>query len=206
MRKTSLARLLLAGLCCVAGLSAATKEEIAEVDKLLRDGSDRFLALVKDLSPEQWNAKVPLIQHSIGEEAEHIALSENELQQVVLQAMQAAPAPGAAERLKGKQAKLKEVMLGKDAAENFQSPNKIANKAELLEYFPLVHKKLIAMWDSTKEREMDEHVYVHPLPKVGELNALQWFYYIALHRERHIRQIEAIKSHPDFPGQTQSAD
>ena len=206
MRNRSLAGLLVAGLLCVATSPAQTKQEIAEVDKLLRDGSERFLALVRDLTPEQWNAKVPLIQHTIGEEAEHIALSENELQQVVLYAMQAAPVPGAGERLKGKQDQVKEVLLGKDAAENFQAAGKIANKAELLEYFPIVHKKLIAMWESTKEKDMSDHVYMHPLPKVGELNALQWFYYIALHRERHIRQIEALRTHPDFPGQKQSAD
>ena len=105
----------------------------------------------------------------------------------------------------GKKKVIHEVILGDDSAENFRSPNKIANKAELMEYFPLVHKKLIGLWEQSQNQEMGDHVYKHPLDKIGELNALQWFYYIAYHRERHIRQIEAIKIHPDFPGQKQSA-
>lgn len=200
-----LLRLLLAGVLCTTYSSAQTKAEIAEADRLLRDGAERFLDAVKDLTPEQWNAKVPLINHSIGEEAEHIALSENDLQKVILQAMQSSPVPGSAARLAGKQKTIHEVILGDDTAENFSSPNKIANKQELMEYFPLVHKKLLAIWEQSKEGEMGDHIYVHPLDKVGELNALHWFYYIAYHRERHIRQIEAIKTHPDFPGQQQSA-
>jgi len=205
MRKNRLARLLWAGVLCATCVSAQTKAEIAEVDAMLRDGAKRFLAAVENLTPEQWNAKMPLINHSIGEEAEHIALSENDLQKIILQAMQAAPVPGSAERLAGKQKTLHEVILGDDLAENFKSPNKIANKTELMEYFPLVHKKLITLWEQTQQREMGDHIYKHPLDKVGELNAMHWFYYIAYHRERHIRQIEAIKIHPDFPGQRQSA-
>jgi hypothetical protein len=197
-------------LACVVALaattvSAQTKAEYAEADKMLRDGAKRFLAAVEGLSAEQWNAKPPLINHSIGEEAEHIALSENDLQSVILKAMQSAPVEGAGERLAGKKKVIHEVILGDDRAENFKSPNKIANKAELMEYFPLVHKKLIGLWEQSQNQEMGDHVYKHPLDKIGELNALQWFYYIAYHRERHIRQIEAIKAHPDFPGPKQSA-
>lgn len=206
MSKFALPRLLSLALLCAVALSAQTKAEIAEADKLLRGGAERFLALVEGLSSEQWNAKVPLIPHSIGEEAEHIALSENDLQSVILQAMQAAPVEGSAERLAGKEKKIYEVILGDDKAENFKSPNKIANKAELMEYFPLVHKKLIALWEQSQERKMGDHVYKHPLDKIGELNAMQWFYYIAYHRERHIRQIEAILSHPDFPGAHKTAE
>ena len=194
------ARLLCASLLCLAPAAAQTKAEIAEADKLLRDGSKRFLAVVEGLTPEQWNAKVGTMQHSIGEEAEHIALSENDLQSVILQAMQAAPVPGSTERLAGKQKTIHDVLLGEESAENYKSPNKIASKSELMEYYPLVHKKLIALWEQSKDKPMGEHVYEHPSEKIRDLNALHWFYYIAYHREKHIRQIEKLKAHPDFPG------
>ena len=95
MSKSFFVRFLFVGALCVGAVSAQTKADYAEADKMLRDGAKRFLAAVEGLSAEQWNAKPPLINHSIGEEAEHIALSENDLQTVILQAMQAAPVAGA---------------------------------------------------------------------------------------------------------------
>ena len=197
--------LLLSG-AIAAPLSAQTKADFDKIQKILEDGKKRFLELIDKTTDEQWTARAPGIRHSIGEEAEHIALSENELQQVVTAALKSPEQPAAVERLKGKDEVVHEVLLGKDAvAEAFDSPGKIVNREELLEFYGAANRKLMNLLESTRESPLAKHVYVHPNDKIGELNALQWFYYIAYHRERHIRQIEALLTNPAIPGSVQSA-
>jgi hypothetical protein len=185
---------------------AQTKAEFDKVEKLLADGKKHFLEVIAKVTDEQWNAHAPGIRHSIGEEAEHIALSENELQQVIMAALRGTEQPAAPERLKGKVAVVEEVLLGKDAvAEGFTPPKKIVNREELLEFYGAANRKLTALFESCRDKPMAKLVYEHPNAKIGELNGLQWFYYIAYHRERHIRQIEALLVNPAIPGSTQSA-
>jgi hypothetical protein len=189
-----------------APLSAQSPAEYDKVQKILEDGKKRFLELVEKTTDEQWSARAPGVRHTIGEEAEHIALSENDLQQVVLGALRSPEQPAAVERLKGQVEVVQEVLLGKDAvAEAFDPPGKIVNKKELLEFYGAANRKLMNLLESCREKPMAQHVYVHPNQKIGELNGLQWFYYIAYHRERHIRQIEALLSNPAIPGAVKSA-
>ena len=196
-------------LVCLAAtpLAAQTQAEFDKIEKILEDGKKRFLELIDKTTDEQWGARAPGIRHSIGEEAEHIALSENELQQVVMSALRSPEQPAAVERLKGKVDVVHEVLLGEDAvAEAFDAQGKIVNKAELNEFYAAANRKLMNLLESSREKPLAKHVYVHPNPKIGELNGLQWFYYIAYHRERHIRQIEALLIHPAIPGSVQTAE
>lgn len=189
-----------------APLSAQTQAEYDKVQKILEDGKGRFLELIDKTTDEQWNARAPGIRHTIGEEAEHIALSENELQQVVLGALRSPEQPAAVERLKGKIDVIREVLLGEDSvAEAFEPPGKIVNRQELLEFYGAANRKLMTLLESCREKPLAKHVYVHPNDEIGELNGLQWFYYIAYHRERHIRQIEALLVNPAIPGSVQTA-
>lgn len=193
-------------LAAPVSVPAQTKADFDKVEKLLVDGKKRFLEVIAKVTDEQWDAHAPGIRHSIGEEAEHIALSENELQQVILTALRGTEQPAAPERLEGKIAVVEEILLGKDAvAEAFNPPKKIVNREELLEFYGAANRKLMALFESCRDKPIAKLVYEHPNAKIGELNGLQWFYYIAYHRERHIRQIEALLVHPAIPGSTQSA-
>ncbi|MEZ5364842.1 MAG: DinB family protein [Bryobacterales bacterium] len=196
---------LAAGLLA-ASAPAQTKADYDKIEKLLNDGKEEFLNLLDKVTEEQWNVHAPNIRHSIGEEAEHIALSENDLQQVILGALRSPEQPAAPQRLAGKLDVVREVLLGKDAvAEAYKPPKKIINKAEVLEFYTAGNRKLMALLESCRDKPLAQHVYVHPSAKIGELDGLQWFYYIAYHRERHIRQIEALLKNPAIPGAVQSA-
>ena len=185
---------------------AQTKADFDKVAKLLEDGKKRFLEVLATVKDEQWNAHAPGIRHSIGEEVEHIALSENELQQVVLASLRSPEQAAAPARLKGKLALIEDVLLGKDAAaEGYKPPGKIVNRDEALEFYSSANRKLMALLESSRGKPMAQHVYEHPSKKIGELTGFQWFYYIAYHRERHIRQIEALLKNPAIPGSVQSA-
>jgi hypothetical protein len=78
-------RLSLAVLLSTLAAAPLTVQTKAEYDgpKAVEDRSKRFLELIGKTTDEQWNARGPGIRHTIGEEAEHIALSENGLQQVI---------------------------------------------------------------------------------------------------------------------------
>lgn len=165
----------------------------------------RFMKLIETVRDDQWSVRVSGIAHTIGEEVEHIALSENDLAQIVDRALGKAAEPGASERLAKKEETVHDILLGEDAtAERFKYQDKIADRRDLMEFYPPAHERLMHKLDDSEN--LGQHVYRHPNRKIGELTAVQWLYYIAYHRERHVRQIEAILAHPDLPGSRQSAD
>ena len=90
---------ILASILTVPAL-AQTDAQREAAAKLLDEGKERFLELIESVTEEQWNFRVATAAHTIGEEAEHIALSENELPRVVQQALRKAPNPAKAKSLK----------------------------------------------------------------------------------------------------------
>jgi hypothetical protein len=113
--------------------------------------------------------------------------------------MGSAAAPEKAAALKGKEKKVRELMLGSGkSAENFQPRGRLNSKLEVLEYFNLAHEKLIKLFDSIQD--LDSHIYGHPAERYGDLTVRQWFYYIAYHKQRHVEQIAAVKANADYPG------
>ena len=191
-------------LALVAPTFAQTQAEIDKVASVLEDGAGRFRELVKSLSDEQWNFKGQGVLHSIGEEAEHIALSENDLQRVVANALAKAADQGRASGLAGKEEEVRNFMIdGEKLAENYRAAGKLINQGEVTEFYAAANAKLMRLLKSSKE--LSTHTYQHPVKDIGWLTGLQWFYYIAYHRERHLLQIQTILKHPDFPGRVQTA-
>ncbi len=179
-------------------LSATEQEAKEKVAKLLRESAEQFLAVIEDVDEEQWNFKGSGLRHSIGEEAEHVAFAEQELQQVILKALQDKAEPEKAKKLAGKEELVREKMLDPDkTAESYKRREKLNSKLEVLEYFGAAHKKLIQQLQGS--RNLEVQIYRHPVAEYGDLTALQWFYYIAYHKLRHCKQIEIIKSHADYP-------
>jgi len=173
--------------------------------KLLDEGKEKFLKLIESVTEEQWNFRVGTAAHTIGEEAEHITLSENELPRVIVQALNKAPEPEKAKSLKGKETKLRAIIFDKEKApESYRTANKLVTKAEVLELYGQANRKLMKMLRESEN--LDRHVRSHPNLRIQDLTAMQWFYYIAYHRERHIAQIEVLLAHPDLPGRVRTAD
>jgi len=55
----------------------------------------------------------------------------------------------------------------------------------------------------TAEADLRAHAFPHPF--LGPLDCHQWLLFLATHCERHVRQIEEVKSDPAFPARTGSA-
>lgn len=176
----------------------------AKIEALLKKSAEEFLQVIDNVSPEQWNFKAGNIRHSIGEEAEHVSFAEQELQKVIQAALRAPTDAKKGAELKGKEEKVRELLLDEEkSAENFRPRGRINSKLEVLEYFAAAHNKLLQLLAGAQE--LDTHVYKHPNKNYGELTARQWFYYVAYHKQRHVKQIETIKAHPDYPGRVRKA-
>jgi hypothetical protein len=176
----------------------------AKVEALLKQSAKEFLDVIDDVNEQQWRFKGSGLRHSIGDEAEHVAFAEQDLQRVIVNALRTPADPKRAAELKGKEAKVRELMLeAEKGAENYQPRGRLNSKLEVLEYFPVAHGKLLQQLAGSQD--LSTHIFKHPSKDYGELTALQWFYYIAYHKQRHVRQIEAIKAHPDYPGRVRSA-
>lgn len=176
----------------------------AKIEALLKKSAEEFLQVIDNVSPEQWNFKAGNIRHSIGEEAEHVSFAEQELQKVIQAGLRSSADAKKGAELKGKEEKVRELMLhAEKGAENFRPRGRINSKLEVLEYFAAAHNKLLQLLAGAQD--LDTHVYKHPNKDYGELTVRQWFYYIAYHKQRHVKQIETIKAHPDYPGRVRQA-
>lgn len=170
----------------------------AEVRALLVKVSDQFQKSLVGVSEKQWNYKAPNQKHTIGELAEHAALSANDLQVMVQRALDDGPKPKMAAKLSGQTQVVKDVMLSvEQPPETFRPAGRLRTKADIDEYFPQALTKALFLLDSAKYLELC--VAHHPSKRVGDLTGVQWFYYISYLVQAHTEQIGRIKADPGYP-------
>lgn len=193
-------------LALLPGLAAAQSDaKIEGLKKELQESADEFVKLIEPLTDEQWNFKSPKIRHTVGNEAEHISLAENDLQRVIQKALAADADLVKAKELAGKEDTVRDLMLHpKRLAESYKVPGRLNSKPEVQEFFRRAHRNLMELFETSSD--LETHVYKHPNKTYDDLTALQWFYYIAYHKRRHIEQIRTIMALPDFPSANASAD
>lgn len=169
-----------------------------EVKALLLRTSLQFEASIKDVTEPQWNYRAANQKHTIGALAEHTAISANDLQTMVQKALDAGAQPELAKTLSGQVAVVRDVMLSvEQPPDNFRPAGRLLTKEDIDEYFPQVKGKALALLAAASDPEI--HVYRHPSRRIGNLTAVQWFYYIAYLVQAHTEQIERIKADPGYP-------
>lgn len=203
---TSLSILLVSFVATAAGQQPPSppSAEVAEARKVLQASAERFLAVLERVEEADWNFRPKGFRHTLGQEAEHAALAHQELQGVVTKALSREEQPERAKALVGKEEMIRERMIDSASkAENYAVRNSLRSKAEVLEFFQSAHGKALRLLGAVPNPGV--HIYKHPYSKVyGELTALQWFYYIAYHCERHaIHMLEMIEL-PEFRGEPAS--
>lgn len=195
-----LPRLVAAALLAAIPLAAQTRADVNEAEKLLRETSAKFVKSLDGVDETQWNFRPPNGRHSIGDLAEHISFATNELQRVIQEAVERGPQPEAAKLTEGKLETIREIMFDKEKPPlNFQPRGKLVDKADIDEFFPQAQRKALALLAEVKGKQPELCVYTHPSQKLQQINALQWFYYIAYLMQAHIDQIELIKAHEQYP-------
>lgn len=161
-----------------------------------------FLDAVADLSEAQWRFKPGPERWSIAEVAEHIALSEDALFQLVTEKIMKSPATP--EKSTGEQKQKDEAIMKTvpdrsrraQAAEFLQPKGKWPTREALIEHFKESRDRTIAYVRDTEE-DLRSHFAPHPL--FTELDAYQWILFAAAHSQRHVVQIKEVMDQPDFP-------
>lgn len=192
-------------LCLAASVLVAEPLSRGERDRAmssLHATRKMFLDEVANLSEAQWTFKPAPERWSIAECAEHIALTEDALFQMVTEKVMKSPAdPGkSTEEQKAKDAKVLESIADRSrkfqASEALQPTGKWKTRQELIDHFQASRDNTIALIDKTDE-SLRDHFAPHPALEV--LDAYQWVLMTSAHAERHTAQIREVKADPNFP-------
>jgi hypothetical protein len=178
-----------------------TKEERDLAVNYLKQSQQEFLAAVDGLSDAQWKFKTAPERWSIAEAAEHIALAEDLIWDLVSGKIMKSPVtPEKRAEVKGKEETIMKSIPDRsrkaNAPEQLQPTGKWPNTAELVKHFQETRAKEIGFLAETKE-DVRSHFEEHPFLKT--LDAWQWIIFNGAHAKRHTAQILEVKADPNFP-------
>lgn len=181
--------------------STLTKDDRDRVVEYLTETQKDFLAAVDGLSEEQWKFKAAPERWSIAETAEHIALAEETIWQLVSEKVMKSPAtPERRDEVKGKDEKILQIIPDRsrkaEAPERLQPTGRWQSQAELTKAFQSTRNAEIAYLRETKQ-DLRSHFEEHPFLKT--MDAYQWLLFNGAHTKRHTAQILEIKADPNFP-------
>ena len=175
-------------------------EERTFLVEMLEASSRKFLGNLQNINSDQWSFKPDSGAWSVGEIAEHITLSENLLYSIVEKTLLTPANEEKAQSLEGHEKQLLVTVMDRSskaqAPEVLRPSGKFASKQELIDAFKQARRQTIA-YVRTSNDSLKSHVAQHPV--FGELTAYQWLIFIAGHADRHIDQLEEVKSNVNFP-------
>jgi len=183
-----------------------SQEERSKAVAELEGSKKAFLDATKGLSEAQWNFKPAPERWSVRECAEHIALSEGFIVGLVTDRIMKAPAnPEKKAAAAGKDDKI--VAMLQDRSHKATAPEPIdPNKNPSMtgdaavKLFLDSRAKTISYVKTTQD-DLRDHLFDHPVPAIGTLDAYQWILLDSGHSRRHTLQILEVKADPNFPKQ-----
>lgn len=181
--------------------STLTKDERDRAVAYLKQTQKDFLAAIEGVSEAQWKFKAAPDKWSIAETAEHIALAEQTIWNLVSEKIMKSPAtPEKAAEAKGKDETILSVIPDRSkkaqAPERLQPTGKWPTRAALAKDFEALRTTEIAYVTETKE-DLRNHFGDHPFLKT--MDAYQWIIFNGAHCKRHTAQILEVKADPNYP-------
>lgn len=201
MKQTILALVLTLMGTMVMANEAFTKKERKFVVNHLKETKKDMLAKIGNLTYEQWTFKASPDSWSIAETCEHILKAEKRFYALITQKIvKTTPNPdltGAKlisndellERVRDRSNKVK-------TASQFEPDGNFRTPAEFMAAFKPVRAESINYMAKSGENLKE---YYMENPVFGTMSAYQWYLTLALHSERHLKQIEEILSNTAFP-------
>jgi hypothetical protein len=178
-------------------------EERQQLVAHLERTRDLFLDSVAGLTEEQWRFKPAEDRWSIAEVAEHVALAEDFLRDIVENEVLTTPsAPERHGEVAGKEEQIVTFMA--DRSQKVQAPDQLQptgrweTPEEILGAFRTSRQQTLDLAGDADGPNLRDHVYDHP--GFGTSDAYQWLLFLSSHTERHTEQIEEVKADPAFPG------
>ena len=197
VRSLVVAAMLLVPSAGAAGPLSDQEREVAL--KHLAETRQKFVDSVAGLSDAQWRFKAGPDRWSIAEVAEHIAISESTILQLIREKiMNAPPAPSDAPRTPDD----KVIAMVTDRSERAQAPeflrptNRWSSRDELVNAFTAARDTTVDYVKTTAD-DMRAHAAPHPVLKT--LDGYQWLLLLSAHTARHTTQIEEVKTSAGYP-------
>ena len=159
-----------------------------------------FLDSIAGLSDAHWNFKPAADRWSIAECAEHIAVSDDSLFDLMRQTLKS---PAALEKKSAvKDEFILQVVPDRSvkakAPEFLQPKRRWPDRETLIAHFKQSRDRNIA-YIQTTEDDLRSHFMDHPLLKT--IDAYQVMLLLSAHCERHTAQIDEVKADPHYPKQ-----
>jgi hypothetical protein len=177
-----------------------TTEERAKAVDYLKQTQKEFLASIEGVSEAQWKFKAAPDRWSIAETAEHIAVTEQFIWELVTRMMKSPATPDKKAEVKGKEdiimAKIPDRSRKAQAPEPLKPTGRWATREPLAKEFESIRGKEIAYVSETKE-DLRSHFEEHPAVKT--MDAWQWLLFNGAHCKRHTAQILEVKADPNYP-------
>jgi hypothetical protein len=167
--------------------------------KNLKASRERFLTAIAGLSEAQLKFKSTPDRWSIAEVAEHITLSEDLFMDLITNQVLKSPATP------DKESKITDEALltfMTDRSNKAQAPepvvpkNKWQSVEETMKEFEKRRSRTIEFVKTTAD---DLRSHFGPFGNRGEIDGLQWVLLISAHCDRHVAQINEVKSAANFP-------
>lgn len=162
---------------------------------------ENFLKSIEGLTEEQWRFKSAEDRWSIAEIAEHIAVSESAILNLVTEkVLKSDPTPQFKEEAKAIDNKIIPTLTDRtnraQAPEMLRPTNRFATKEDLINEFKAArHRTLHFMVKS----QADMRSHFAPFGPLKRLDAYQWIVMSSAHSARHTLQIEEVKADPNYP-------
>jgi len=202
MRNKSLLGTLVA-LLLLSGAVVASAQEVTPAEKdralqYLESTKKNVMETTKGLSEAQWNFKPAPDRWSVAQVMEHIAAAEDFLRDVTKDKVMTSPAGESGRDVK----KTDEAVLAMvpDRTHKAQAPeplvpsNRFGSPDGSLKHFAESRSATEDFLKSTAG--LRDHVMDSPL---GKLDGYEFVLFIAAHSDRHTKQIQEVKTNPNFP-------
>jgi hypothetical protein len=169
--------------------------------ELLVSSQHALIAAIVRLSVDQWRFGPGADRWSVAACAEHLALSEAGLLEMVRGQILGGPAaPEKVAAANGRDGIVVGAMRDRSRRSktfDFLEPRSTApTPADFIESFL---KQRAATLHYVRGTDDALHQHFAPLGPLGDLSAYQWLLLLASHTERHVAQIEEVKTHPGYP-------
>ena len=171
------------------------------LDRLTASQS-RLLATVANLSSPQWHFREDPDRWSIAENIEHLIHFESFIAQAIANALTRPAEPEKQSQAASKQPRV--LSLGSNesrraqlkAREVVRPTGQWSEPDVLIEEFRSARARTLAF---AAETDADLHTHFFPHIAFGDLDCCQWLLVLSFHTDRHVLQIQQVKTHPKYP-------
>ena len=179
-------------------------QSVGEIFAAIDDTRARLEEGVAGLNEAEQNFRPAPAAWTAAEIMEHLAIIEQQLVRLTETMLKKAEAagPGSAEgETKAFAPFSLDEMIERSRREKYQAPETVRPSgdvplAESLARLRRTRAALSELRPRLEQADLTDMRYPHPA--FGPLDAYAWLAFIGLHEERHLRQIQALKSAPEF--------